>query len=422
MPRTRKTLSILVAATLTVTACGRSGTAGTPATATTVGTGPATGTVTLWAQGAEAEKLPAILAEFEAANPDVTVTVTPVPWDAAHSKYQTAIAGGTTPDIGQLGTTWMSEFTAAGALAAVPADLGAGPFHPGAVASTRFDGGTYAVPWYVDTPVLYYRTDLAARAGFRQPPATWDDFKNLAKAMQTRAGAEYGVALAPRDFQGFLPFAWSNGATLTTPDARTWTLDSPAMIEAARYYQSFFTEGIADRTPSTDPGAYQAAFTDGSVPMFIGGPFEVAALADLGGPGFAAKYATATLPRARSATSFVGGSHLVVFEKSANAAAAWRLIRFLSLPQTQVAWYKATGDLPSAQAAWDDPALAGDPKLAVFGRQLQDVDSPPSTAEWTRLQDAGNAQMERLTVSGEDPARAMATLQATAAGIGTGAR
>jgi multiple sugar transport system substrate-binding protein len=303
----------------------------------------------------------------------------------------------------------------------VPADLNTGAFYAGSVKSTQIRGGTFGVPWYVDTPVLYYRTDLAAKAGYLKPPATWDEFKAMAKALQAKAGAKYGVALAPKDFQGFLPFAWSNGAKLTSADGTKWTLDEPAMTEAVRYYQSFFTEGIANKAPSTDPGAYEAAFVDGSVPMFIGGPFEVGQLDKAGGPGFAAKYATAVLPRGKTATSFVGGSNLVVFQKSANADAAWTLIRFLSQPDTQVAWYAATGDLPSAQAAWDDPALAKDEKLAVFGQQLRDVDAPPATAEWTEVQAKGDAQMERVTVSGADPAAATKALQAEAASIGTGA-
>jgi multiple sugar transport system substrate-binding protein len=421
MSRIRTGLVLLVSSTLCVAACGRSTSAETATSSGAVGAGPATGTITMWAQGAEAEQLPTILKEFQAANPEVRVNVTPIPWPAAHNKYQTAIAGGTTPDIGQLGTTWMGEFGAAGALAPVPGDLGAGPFYPGSVKSTQVRGGTLGVPWYVDTPVLYYRTDLAAKAGYARPPATWDEFKALAKALQTRAGAKYGVALAPKDFQGFLPFAWSNGAKLTSPDGARWTLDDPAMVEAVRYYQSFFAEGIADRTPSTDPGAHEAAFVDGSVPMFIGGPFEIGELAKAGGAGFAGRYATAVLPRGKTATSFVGGSNLVVFAKSANPTAAWKLIRFLSSPQTQAAWYRTTGDLPSAQAAWDSPALSADPKLAVFGEQLRAVDAPPATAEWTQVQSAGDAQMERVTVSGEDAGAAMKALQADAATIGTGA-
>ena len=30
------------------------------------------------------------------------------------------------------------------------------------------DGVSYGVPWYVETRLVYYRTDLAERAGFNQ--------------------------------------------------------------------------------------------------------------------------------------------------------------------------------------------------------------------------------------------------------------
>jgi multiple sugar transport system substrate-binding protein len=58
---------------------------------------PATGTITMWAMGAEGEALPDFVKTFEKANPGVTVKVTAIPWDAAHNKIQTAIAGGNTP-------------------------------------------------------------------------------------------------------------------------------------------------------------------------------------------------------------------------------------------------------------------------------------------------------------------------------------
>src|SRR3954462_6175464 len=105
----------------------------------------------MWAQGAEAERLPALLKDFETANPGVKVDVTPIPWDAAHNKYQTAIAGGTTPDVGQLGTAGRGESGAPDALAPVPASLDPCAFYPGSVKSTQLHGGTYAIPWYVDT-------------------------------------------------------------------------------------------------------------------------------------------------------------------------------------------------------------------------------------------------------------------------------
>lgn len=413
-------MPVALATVLVLAGCGRSSGTDASAAAGRLDSGPATGTVTIWAQGAEADALPAVLKDFQAANPQVKVNVTAIPWDSAHDKYQTGIAAGTTPDIGQIGTTWMGEFGGTGAFDPTPTNVDTAGFYPGSLDSTRVAGGTFGVPWYVDTPLLYYRTDLATRAGYTAPPKTWDDLKAMARAMQQRAGAKYGIALGPHDFQGFLPWAWSAGASLTTPDGKKWTLDSPEMVRAVKAYQSFFTEGVANKAPSTDTGAYEGDFIKGTVPMFIGGPSEVGALAKAGGADFAGKYATAVLPADRTSTSFVGGSDLVVFKQSKNRTAAWKVIQYLSKAQTQVTWYQKTGDLPATQAAWSLAPLSSDPKLAVFGRQLKSVKSPPPTTAWTQVQAAGNSVMEKVTVSGLDPAQAMRQLQATADSIGTG--
>lgn len=417
---------VLGAIALTLTACGRS--ADTPAggaasaePAATLSSGPATGALTVWAQGAEGEKLPALLAEFTAANPGVTVDVTAVPWDAALSKYQTAIAGGQTPDVAQMGTTWMGDF--ADAFDPTPSSIDTAGFFPGSVKSTQVNGTTYGVPWYVDTRVVYYRTDLAAQAGYDTFPTNWDDFKAMAKALQTEAGAQWGLQLlagVDGSFQGSLPFAWSNGAQLMNADSTAWTLNTPAWVEAFQYYQSFFTDGIANPNPPITAGTAEASFVDGSAPMLIDGPFMIGALEDAGGAGFAEKYAVATLPKKQSATSFVGGSDLVVFKNSPNRDAAWKLVQWLTQPETQVKWYQATGDLPSVQAAWEDPALAADPKLTVFGSQLEDTNAPPSVPTWTQIAAAGDTQLEQMVKSGKEPAGALEELQASAESIGTG--
>src|SRR6187402_2148360 len=73
------------------------------------------GTVDVWAMGAEGEKLDVLAKDFMAQNPGVTVKVTPIAWEIAHDKLLTSVAGGQTPDVSQMGTTWMGEFAATGA-------------------------------------------------------------------------------------------------------------------------------------------------------------------------------------------------------------------------------------------------------------------------------------------------------------------
>ncbi|ACV76933.1 sugar ABC transporter substrate-binding protein [Nakamurella multipartita] len=415
----------LLAGLVVLSACGRSsdtaGAAGTSAPAASISAGPATGKLTMWAQGAEGQDLPALLDEFEAANPGVTVDVTAIPWDAAHNKYQTAIAGGQTPDIAQMGTTWMGDF--ADAFDPTPAELTDAGFFPGSVNSTEVDGTAVGVPWYVDTRVVFYRKDLAEKAGYTTFPTNYDDFKAMAKALQDKAGAQWGIQLlagGTDSFQSTLPFGWSAGASLMDSGNDAWTLDSPQWVDALTYYQSFFTEGIANPAPNMGAGAAESAFVDGSAPMMISGPYEIGNLEKAGGADFTDKYAVATLPKDKSATSFVGGSNLVVFKDSPNRDAAWKLVQWLSQPEVQVKWYQATGDLPSVQSAWQEGVLADDPMLSVFGDQLKDTNSPPAVPTWTQVSAAADSQVEQIVKAGKDPAQALQELQSQAASIGIG--
>ncbi len=92
----------------------------------------------------------------------------------------------------------------------------------------------------------------------------------------------------------------------------------------------------------------------------------------------------------------------------------------MALPaRDQVKWYKATGDLPAVQSAWEDPSLSGDPKLAVFGEQLKDTNSPPPVTTWTQVSAAADTQVEQIVKAGKDPAQALQELQSTAESLGT---
>ncbi|MEU9115868.1 extracellular solute-binding protein [Streptomyces sp. NPDC048483] len=401
--------AVCMAAALVLTACGRSGGGGASAPAGSVPSGKVTGTITLWAQGAEGEKLPKLIKGFEAANPGVKVKVTAIPWDAAHAKYQSAIAGGTTPDVAQMGTTWMADF--ADSFQTVARGIDTGDIFPDAKAAAVVKGDTVGVPWYVDAPVIYYRTDLAKKAGYTSPPKTWPEFKAMAKAMQTKAGAKWGVALRPGgggSFQTMLPFVFSNGASLMNSSGSKWTLDSPQMAGAMKYYQSFFTEGIADRNLSIAPGAQESAFVKGRTPMLITGGVGISALNQAGGAGFERKYAVMPFPKKQSSTSFVGGSNLVVFRNSEHSAAAWKLVQYLSKAKAQADWYKTTGDLPAVQSAWNEPGLRTDPKLKVFKKQLDSVQAPPANTAWTQVSAAADSQLERI-VKGTDHGSVLGT-------------
>ena len=66
--------------------------------------------------GREAEVVAELLPAFKARHPQIEVRVQQLPWTAAHEKLLTAYAGGSLPDLCQLGNTWLPELTALDAL------------------------------------------------------------------------------------------------------------------------------------------------------------------------------------------------------------------------------------------------------------------------------------------------------------------
>ncbi|MFI5892192.1 sugar ABC transporter substrate-binding protein [Actinoplanes sp. NPDC051513] len=395
--------------------CGRDS-SGESETAKAVGEGKASGEITVWAMGTEGEKLAEFAKGFTAENPDAKVTVTTVPWDAAGQKISAAIAAKQTPDVSMIGTTMQGGFAKTGALDPTPTDLfQKSTFFPGAWDTTVVDGTSFGVPWYVETRGVYYRTDLATKAGFPDGPKTWDDLTAMAKAMQTKAGAKWGFNIQPGktgSWQSVLPFAWSNGAEIAA-DGK-YTFDTPEMTEALKYYQSFFTGGLSPK--DLPQGALEPAFVKGQIGAFMSGPWHVGILKDQGGKDFS----VAPMPTGKSSTSFIGGSNLAVFKDAKNRDAAWKFLAWLSKPDVQVKWYQTVSDLPAVQSAWTDSALTGDKILRVFGEQLKSAKAPPAYPTWDQVAAVFDTEVEKVCVGGEDPAAALKAVQQQADAIGTG--
>ena len=382
--------------------------------------GDISGDLTVWSMGNEGTLLGSLADAFMQQYPNVKVSVTPVAWDQAVTKLQTAIGGGQVPDVSQMGTDMMGQFAETGALEAVPSSIDPSQYFEGAWNTNVVNGTAYGVPWYVETRLLYYRTDIAEQAGVTAPPATWQELKDDAQKLKSQGGADWGIALGTKNWQEYLPFVWSTGGDVMGSDG-SFTLDSPEAVEALTYYDSFFEDGL---TPTSVPEGFDItpAFVSGTHPMFFSGPWHLGLIKDAGGADIEGKWAIAPMPGKDSApgTSFVGGSNFVVFKDSPNKDAAWAWINFVSQPENQVAWYETATDLPAVQAAWDDPKLSGDENLKMFGDQLKSTKAQPAISTWSEVSAALNEELEKVTVGDESPEDGAAAMQQSATSIGTG--
>ena len=241
---------------------------------------PSTANLTVWGMGAEGDSLKILASDFMKQNPGIHITIQSIPWANAHQKLLTAVAGSQTPDIAEMGTTWMSEFAQTGTLDTPPSSFKQSDFFPSAWDTAVLNGAVYGVPWYVDTRVLYYRTDIAQKAGITQAPQNWNELLADAKAMQQKGGSKYGIYLSSNDWETLLPFVWQDSGSVF--NSGQYTLNTPAMIQSLSYLQSFFKSGL---TPQVEPPTFDEiqTFDQGSTPMFFSGPWSIGLIQQEGG-------------------------------------------------------------------------------------------------------------------------------------------
>ncbi|MFE2938116.1 sugar ABC transporter substrate-binding protein [Streptomyces sp. NPDC059255] len=412
MPRTARTVSagIAVALTFGITACGGSGGGDVAADAKQ--------TITVWAMGAEGEKLTDVAEKYTEANPNITVKVTPVGWDVAHQKLVSAAAAGTLPDVAQMGGSYLGEFAELGVLEPVDTKtFDKKDFFPAGWQQGEVDGQAYGVPWYVDTRVLYYRTDLAEKAGVGKAPATWQEMRDLATAYQQKAGTKWGLSIQPSGLdtvQSFYSFLYSAGGEIVD-DKGEVVIDSPQAVKALKEYGAYFDKGLSNK--SVPPG-YDVVkdFGNGRVPMFFGGPWHVTLLNE-GQPQIAGKWAVANVPADAASVSMAGGSSLVISKDSEHKAAATRFITHLTDTKGQADWYERTKDLPANTAAWTSGDLAGDANLQVFKKQMDTAKASPSLAEWTEITDKVDQAIAKVTQGKASPEDALRTAQSQIEGL-----
>lgn len=72
-------------------------------------------------------------------------------------------------------------------------ELKADNFFEGSIETTKFDNKIVGVPWYIDTRVLYYRTDLLASIGYEEAPNTWEELSDAAEKLAQRGDGKYGI-------------------------------------------------------------------------------------------------------------------------------------------------------------------------------------------------------------------------------------
>lgn len=307
-----------------------------------------------------------------------TLDVQFVPWAEAHDKFVNAIAGGTTPDVAEVGTTWTPEFADAGALLDLEHQVDqaglAKDLVPGLVQAGTVDGGLYGMPWYAGVRSVIYRTDVFKKAGVT-PPKTWSQLVSVGEKIKHSNPGMVTFPVAGDSEYGVYPFIWGNGGQIATQSNGTWTskIDSPQARQGIAFYTDLAKQhGLSTPAATTwDEADLSDAFSRGDVAMMISGSWVPGALVQAN-PRLKGKIGAFPIPGPDGgiSPSFLGGSHLSVFKSAKDPDLAWALVRMMTTGRFAHEWSQQTGFFPGTKSLLSKVQQEHDPIVAPFATQM----------------------------------------------------
>jgi multiple sugar transport system substrate-binding protein len=377
-------------------------------------------TLRIWAMGREGEVLSELVPEFERANPGIKVRVQQIPWSAAHEKLLTSYVGDATPDIAMLGNTWVPEFVALDALEPLDAlvqgssIVDRADFFPGIWNTNVVDGVTYGIPWYVDTRVLFYRTDILAAAGYDKMPATWADWHEAMRRIKAKmADHQYPLLIPITEWPPIVILGLQAGSPLLTAKGTRGAFSEAQFVGAFEFYVQLFREKLAPALSGSEISNLYQEFERGNIAMYISGPWQIGEFTNRLPANMQDKWQTAPLPGVDGpGVSLAGGATLALFRRSEHKEAAWKLMEYLSRTDVQVKFHELTGDLPARRTAWQDSKLARNKHAAAFREQLERVVPTPQVPEWEQIATKVFEHGERAVRGRQSPSEAMSALDA----------
>jgi multiple sugar transport system substrate-binding protein len=319
------------------------------------------------------DPVPQLLREFEARHPGVRVRSEALTWssDEQHQFYAVNLEGGNAGlDVLMLDCVWVPEFAQAGWLLDLTPFLAPGeitPHFPTAVEPAVLHGRVWALPWFMNVGLLYYRKDLLDKYGLR-PPTTYAELIREVELVKTRErdlrldgflwqGKQY-EGMVVNVLEGF----WANGTRLLGESGAVFPEPERAE-EVLAFLRGLIERGVSPAwVTAGDEELTRRAFQDGRAIFLRNWPYAMD-LFQQPGSAVRGQVGIASLPRLPHGLRGVGstgGAHLGVYRGTRHPEAAAALVRFLAGDAAQRAMAAGAALSPSRMALYHDPDLVRD--------------------------------------------------------------
>ncbi len=360
-------------------------------------------------RGQEKDALEKVARMFEAAYPDsgITIKTLAVPYDAYADKITAAVPRGKGPDIfifaqDRLGG-WVETGNTVEPIDFYLDDETLDMLLPGMIEAMTYQDSVYGLPLNFKSIALIYNKDI-----IDTPPQTSGELVDLAEQHTDQAIGKFGLAYSYNNF--FYHAALFNGFGAAVFDADgNPTLASPEAVDSLDLMMEWYKQdGVLPAEPSS--ALVNSLFNSGKAAIVFDGPWFIGEVAD------SVNYGIAVLPTLDEADGAPMRPWLTIEGAYISAGSqhkedSYEVLKYLVGINAGEVLAVEGRQLHTNTAVYDLAAVADDPVLAGFRKQLDTAVAMPNLAEMTLVWSPVTTAMNTIVKGGATPTDAMQRAQ-----------
>lgn len=354
-----------------------------------------------------------IINEFENSY-NCKVKLTDLSWKDGKTKLFAAFHSKTEPDVIELGSDWVAQFSSAGVLSELNKNqVEFDKFIDFATEPSMYNKKIFALPWYVDTRVLFYNSAMLEVANINiDSISTFEDLIAASKKIQEKYknDGKYGIAVngpdAHRLYKKVVTYLWSYGGDILDKEGN-FVLNSKNNIKAIEKYKESKSYGLMENQRTLD-----GEFIQGNIAFIISGAWIIEKIKN---ENPTLKYKVRTLPKTEfnNGISFAGGEYLAVTKQGGKKNLAKEFVKFLSDGQNAIKFCKEVPEagFPADKNYFNDNYYKTQLIRSVFAEQLNYAKMTPVHKYWLEIEEHLEKAVEEVLYDKKTAKQALNDLQ-----------
>ena len=296
----------------------------------------------------------------------IEVEVISQAYDNTHQKIATSFSGKTDADLIYVDVPWAAEFGDLGItmdLNSYMSDEFKASFIDTTLEQLVYDGKTQAIPFANNGKWMFYNKKVLQEGGYENPPATWDELKEMSLDLMDQGLVKYGIAWAGKQAEGLIcdmtTMLYAFGGQWMD-DEGNMVFNSPEGVQGLSVMTDSIKDGWADPASisygdreNLDP------FMAGDVAFVMNWSFAWGLANDPQESEIAGDVGICLIPGNGTVTSaaVTGGGGIGIISTSDAPDYAWKYIEMLVSEENQKFALENNGTLPTLKALYEDQEL-----------------------------------------------------------------